>query len=86
MRLDKPAGSKFKRVCTDFPNMEVLTKSTTPGYIQATYVHASVGNKSLGETVTAFSLAGYLEAPTVVSIDAKHAFAVNGNNIRLPTT
>ena len=29
----EPAGSKFKHVCTDFPNIAVLTKSATPGYI-----------------------------------------------------
>ena len=31
MRSDKPAGSKFKQVCKDLPNLAVLTKSTTPG-------------------------------------------------------
>ena len=58
MRSDNPAGSKFKRVSTDFPNLAVLTKSATPGEIQATYLHTCVGNKSLGETVATFNLEG----------------------------
>ena len=86
MRSDDPDGSKFKRVSTDFPNLAVLTKSATPGEIQEMYAHVSVGNKYLGETVTAFALAGYLKAPTVISIDTERAFAGDGKNIRLLTT
>ena len=56
-RSDDPSGSKFKRVCTDLPNLAVLNKSATSGYIQVTYRHTSVGNKSLGKTSTAFALA-----------------------------
>ena len=33
IRSDKLTGSKSKRVGTDFPNLAVLTKSTTPGDI-----------------------------------------------------
>ena len=54
MRLDKPYGSKFKRACTYFPNLVVLTKSATPGDIQVKYAYASIGNKSLAETVADF--------------------------------
>ena len=46
----------------------------------------SVCNKSLGETVTAFSLSGSLESLMVVSINAKHDFTITGKNIRLPVT
>ena len=56
IHLDKPYGSKFKWVCTELPNMAVLTKSATSKDIQGTYVHASVGNKSHGKTVTSFAL------------------------------
>ena len=63
---NEPAESKFKRFCTNSPNLEVLTKRATPCDIQVTYEHASVGNKSLGKTVTAFALEGSLKAPTVV--------------------
>ena len=77
---------KVKRVSTDFPNLAILTKSATPGEIQATYVHVSFGNKSLGETVTAFALSGSLEAPTVVLIDIERALAGDGEKIRLPAT
>ena len=49
MCSDEPAISKFKRVSTDLPNLEILTKSATHGEIQATYMHASVGNKSFGK-------------------------------------
>ena len=74
MHLDDPFGSKFKRVYMDLPNLEVLTKRAIPGDIQVTYAHASVGNKFLKKTVTDFALSGYLEAPTVDSIDIECAF------------
>ena len=45
-----------------------------------------VGKKILGENVTAFALAGYLESLTVLYIDAKRGFAVSGDKIRLPIT
>ena len=48
MRLDEPSGTKFKCVCTYFPNITLLSKSTTTGDIQVTFGHASVRNKSLG--------------------------------------
>ena len=84
MHSEDPARSKFKRVCTEFPILAVLTKSATPGDIQVTYAYASVGNKSLSKTVTAFDLEGYLETPTLVWIDIKRTFAGNGEKIRLP--
>ena len=84
MLSDRPYGYNFKRVCVDFPNPAILAKSATPGELQVVYVHASIGNKALGETVTAFALAGSLEAPTMVSIGAERAGA--GENIHLLTT
>ena len=30
MRASEPATEKFKRVCEDFPNLAILTKSVTP--------------------------------------------------------
>ena len=66
--------------------MVVLSKSATHGDIQVMYAHASVGNKSLGEMVTAFARAVPLEAPNVVSIDIEGAFAGDGKMIHLPTT
>ena len=86
MRSDKLAGSKFKHICKIFPNMAVLTKSSSPVYIQLTYVHASVGNNYLGKTVTAFPLAGSLKAPTVVLIDTKLTFILNCKKVLLQTT
>ena len=80
----KPAGANFKRVCVDFPNITLLTKSTTPGNIQANFGRASFGNKSLGSTFTTFTLVGSLESSTVVSIDAERAFTISGDKIRLP--
>ena len=70
----------------NFPHLEVLTKSATPGDIQVMYMHASVWNKSLGETVTIFALAGYLEALTHILIDIKRAFSGDGETINLSTT
>ena len=66
--------------------MELLTKSATTGDIQVTYMHASIGKKSLGETITALSLMVSLKAPTVVLIDIKHTFAGDVKNICLLTT
>ena len=63
MRSNDPSGSKFKRVTTDFPDMEILTNSATTGEIQATYMHMSIWNKSLGKTATDFALAGSLKDP-----------------------
>ena len=60
MHPNAPDGSKFNSVCTDFPNLAVFTKISIPRDIQLMYVHASVRNKSLGKTVTAFALAGSL--------------------------
>ena len=54
-----------------FPNVAILTKSATPGEVQLTFAHASVGKKSLGESVTALNLAESLEAPIVISIAPK---------------
>ena len=86
MCLDKPSISKFKRVCAYLPNLALLTKIASPGEVQVTYGHAFIGNKSLEETVTAFALAGFLNAPTVVTIDDECNFAGTSDNIRLPTT
>ena len=56
MRTSDPANKKFKYVCEDFPNFSILAESATPGDIQLTFAHASIGNKSLGGSVTEFSL------------------------------
>ena len=45
MRVSKPAAEKYKRVCEDFPNLAILTKTATPVEIQLTFGHAAVGNK-----------------------------------------
>ena len=49
-------------------------------------MHTSVGNNSLGKTVTDFALAGSLKSATVVLIDIERAFAGYGEKIRLPKT
>ena len=80
----EPATEKFKDICTDFPNLAILTKSSTPGEIQLTFGHSTVGNKSLGETIQAFALAGDLSSPSVISFNLEIAFAPEGEKIRLP--
>ena len=75
MRTSEPAREKFKRICKDFPNLAILSKSNSPGEVQLRFTLASIGNKSLGVCVTAFALVVSLEAPKVVSIDANIAFA-----------
>ena len=86
MHSYEPDGSKFKQVCMDLLNMAVLTKSATPGDIQVTHTHMSVGNNPLGKTVTACVLTESIEATTVVLIDIERAFTGDGEKIRLPTT
>ena len=82
--MDDPAGTTFKRVYADFPNIALPTKSTTPGNIQDSFGRVFVWNRSLGETSTDFSLAGSLEYPKVVSIYSERAFASTCKKIRLP--
>ena len=48
MHTSEPASDKYKKVCDDFTNLAILTNSPTPGEVQLTFVHASVGNKSIG--------------------------------------
>ena len=84
MRASEPAAEKFKRVCEVFPNLAILTKSYTPGKIQLTFGHAAIRNKSLGEFVVAFALAGNLSSPSLISFKTDIAFAADGDNIRLP--
>ena len=51
IQASKPGTEKFKDICTDFPNLAILTKSSTPGKIQLTFGHSTFGNKSLGGTL-----------------------------------
>ena len=83
MRTSEPTIEKYKKVCDYLPNLVILTKSTTPGEVQLTFAHESVGEKYLGESVAAFALVGSLESPSVVSIDINIAFAMDGDKIRL---
>ena len=48
MQASDLAAEKYKKFCGDFPNLAILTKSTTFGEVQPTFVHATAGNKSLG--------------------------------------
>ena len=48
MCTGKSASDKFKRVSKYFPNMDIHTKSATPGNIQLTFAHTSVHNNPLG--------------------------------------
>ena len=84
MRASEPAAEKYKRICKDLPNLAILTKSATRGKIQLTFIHTAVGNKSLGESVVAFALAGDLISPSVIFLKIEIAFSADGSNIRLP--
>ena len=86
MRLYNMAVYKFKRVCAYFLNLALLTKSMNTREVQVTCSNVSVGNKSLGETVTTFALAVLLEALTVVTINTEHEFAGATNQIPISTT
>ena len=84
MRASELSAEKYKRMCEDFPNLAILTKSATPAEIQLTFDHSAFVNKCLGESVVAFSLAGNLSSPSVISLKIEIAFAADGSNIRLP--
>ena len=84
MRVSEPTADKFKKVCEGFPNLAVLTKSSTPGEIQLTFGHAAIGNKSLEESVVSFALTGDLSSPFVISFNTNIAFAADGDKICLP--
>ena len=47
MHSAKPAFTKFKQVCADYPNLTLLTKIVTPGEVQVIYMHASIGTSPL---------------------------------------
>ena len=82
----EPATEKYKKVCEDFPNLGILTKIFTPGEVQLTFGHSIVGNKSLGESIHAFALAGNLGSPPVISFNLEITFAPEGEKIGLPIT
>ena len=84
MRASKPAAEKYKKVCDDFPNLAIPTKSATPNEVQLTFTHVTVGNKSLGVSVVVFALAGNLDSTSIVSINMDIAFATDSNKIRPP--
>ena len=68
MRARNPDDKKYKKFCEDFPNIAILTKSATPGKVQLTFGHVTGGNKSLGESVVDFALAGDLSPPSMISL------------------
>ena len=79
----EPAAEKYKRVCEDFPNLAILTKSATPGKFQIAFGQEAVGNNYLGESVVDFALAGDLSSPSVIYLNIDITFAADGNKIRL---
>ena len=50
------------------------------------FAHATVRNKSLGESVVQFALAGNIDSPFVFSINMEIYFAKEVDKIRLPIT
>ena len=80
------AAKKYKKVWEDFPNLAILTKSSTPGKVQLTFSHVTVGNKSVGKSVVAFALAGDLSSPYGVSVNMDIASSADGDKIRLLIT
>ena len=84
MLASELAPDKFKNVCKDFPNIAILTKSSKPGEIQLTFGHAAVGNKSLGEYIVAFALAGDLISTSETLFNVEIAFAADSEEIDPP--
>ena len=77
------ANKKYKKEHDNFPNIAILTKSATPGEVQLKFTHVFFRNKSFGESVAVFSLAGSLELPSVVSIDVNITFTMDDKKICL---
>ena len=57
-----PYDKNHKKVCNDFPNLAIITKSAIPGEVQLTFAHATVWNKSLGESGLVFALAENIDS------------------------
>ena len=76
MRASEPATENYKNVYEDFPNLGILMKSSTPDEVQLTFRHVTVGNKSIRESVQAFSLAVDLGSPSVISFNIEIAFEI----------
>ena len=64
--MSKPANEKYKKVCNNFPNRTILTKSVTSGKVQLMSAHTDIGNKFLEKSVAAFDLAGTIESPSFI--------------------
>ena len=86
MWTSEPYIKKFKRVCGDFPKLDIPIKSATPGEVKPTFDHASVSKNALGESVTAFTLAELFETLAAIYIDAGIDFTKSGPDIRIPVT
>ena len=84
MHASEWAAAKYKKVCEDLLNLAILIKSATPGKVQLISDHAIIGNKSLGESVVAFTLAGYQRSPSFVSLKMDIAFSIDSDKIRIP--
>ena len=82
MCISDPANKKCKKVHEDFSNIAILTKRVLPGEVQLTFAHASFRNKSLGESVMAFALAGSLDSRSVVLIDINITFTIDDDKTR----
>ena len=67
MRSGELAGSKFKRVSMDFPNLAILTKSATPGDIQATK-DATVRDATDGIAADCDNILVFLQAVALKSL------------------
>ena len=85
INLDELSISKFKCICVDFSNLEILTKRTIAGEIQMTFAQMVFWNKYLRGTVTIFTLSDSPESLMLVSLSINRAFKRSVKNICLPT-
>ena len=86
MRASKTAAEKYKKVCDDFPYLNILTKSATPGKFQLTFAHATIGDTYHGESIVSFALAVNIDSSSVIYINMDMDFVADGDKIRLPIT
>ena len=77
------AAEKYKKVCEDFPNLAIFTKSATPGKIQLTSRHAAVGKKASWGIRCGFRPSRRSKIAFCNLPKDEIAFAADGENIRL---
>ena len=76
----------IKRFATIYLIFPYNPRAPQQGQVQLTFLHASVGNKYLEESVAVFDLTGSIDSPSISLIDININFATDGDKILLTIT